>query len=190
MRSGRWGWIAGAVAGVTVLHGPAAGHRTGPPPGFTGGFGEPTCAQCHEGNEVNAFGGWVRIEGLPERYQPGERYILTVVLRADETAAAGFQLAARFAQPPHTGAPAGTLEPLDGRVALNTDPAGRRYAQHTEEGTTVPSSDGASWTLAWTAPAGGQDAVLVHVAANSANGDNSPLGDLIYTAAVRVNPTR
>ena len=39
-----------------------------PPPGHTAGFGEPSCISCHLGNDVNAFGGSVTIEGLPDRF--------------------------------------------------------------------------------------------------------------------------
>ena len=53
-----------------------------PPPGHTGGFGEPTCVICHQGSDLNAFGGGVTIEGLPSEYVQGARYLLTVLLEA------------------------------------------------------------------------------------------------------------
>lgn len=92
------GAIAAVTTFVTVGAAPALFHATAPPAGVTGGFGETTCASCHIGNDVNAFGGSVRVEGLPSAFEAGREYVLTVDLRADETAVAGFQLAARFAE--------------------------------------------------------------------------------------------
>jgi hypothetical protein len=176
-----------AVTAVALLFPGAAVplfHAAAPPVGHTGGFGEPTCLKCHTGDPVNAFGGSVRVEGFPKRYTPGRAYPLTVVLRADETAVAGFQLAARFIGGDGGEGGAGSLRTLDGRVAVTFDEHGQPYAHQTEAGAAVADPAGSSWTLEWVAPPGGGD-VLLHVAANSGNGDNSPLGDLIYTAEVR-----
>ena len=151
-----------------------------PPAGFTGGFGEASCLFCHTGNEVNAYGGEVRIAGLPEAYAPGEAYVLTVILEADETSTAGFQLTARFPGGDRRGADAGSLESVDGRTA-RTDSAGTSYLHQSEAGFLPPHTRGSSWSLEWTAPGSGET-VAFHVAANSGNGDESPLGDLVYLA--------
>jgi hypothetical protein len=92
-----------AGAGSARVHGRAFPY--GAPPGTTGGFGEPTCMQCHFDGELNAAGGSLDVDGLPERYTPGETYRLIVRLRHAGTAAAGFQLSARTAD----GAQAGVL---------------------------------------------------------------------------------
>lgn len=180
--------LAGLAAALTVLGAAAPGawrHATGPPPGHTGGFGEPTCAICHEGDEVNAFGGAVAIHGLPDAYRPGEPYVLTVVLEAPETGVAGFQLAVRYADGDQQGRPAGVLAGLDARVAVTRSAAGQPYVHHTVLGSAVAASDGSSWLVEWTAPPEG-GAVVFHVAANSGNGDNSPLMDLVYTSQATV----
>lgn len=169
-----------SIAAVVLLLGAAAvpvTQRSDPPLGYTGGGGEASCVACHGGNEVNDFGGRLDLDGLPDRYTPGEKYILTVTLLAEETSIAGFQLAARLAN----GNQAGTLEAVDTRVVVR-DSARISYAHHTESGSAPATSDRAVWSLAWTAPsAGGQ--VDVSVSANSGNGDNSPLGDLVYFAS-------
>lgn len=160
-------------------------HATGPPPAHTGGFGEPTCAECHIGEALNAYGGSVSIEGLPPAFEPGATYALSVVLRAEETGVAGFQLAARGASGPGEGAPAGTLRAVDQRVTVLPDSTGQVYAQHTQAGARSADPVGAAWTLEWVAPADPVD-VVFHVAANSGNDDNSPLGDLVFTARMVV----
>lgn len=154
----------------------------GPPAGHTGGFGEPSCQACHLEFELNAMGGSLTLEGLPERWEPGRSYPVVVVLASSDMTMAGFQLSARFSD----GAPAGVLSAVGDRVVV-VDSTGVPYAQHTPAGTDVESADLARWIVEWAAPATG-GAVTFNVAANSANGDNSPFGDLIYTHQ-RVVPT-
>jgi hypothetical protein len=100
---------------------------------------------------------------------------------------AGFQLAARFARGSAPGTQAGTLEPVDGRTAIVWDTVGHvAYIEHTRTGTAVADGS-AHWVFRWTAPpatAAAPGAVVFHVAANAANDDDSPLGDLIYAASI------
>ncbi|MDH3272708.1 MAG: hypothetical protein OEN56_15325 [Gemmatimonadota bacterium] len=110
-------------------------------------------------------------------------YLLTVVLAADETAVAGFQLSARFEE---DGVDAGGLHAVDARTA-RSDSAGTSYMHHSRVGSITHDPSGSSWSVRWTAPRSSR-AVAFHVAANSGNGDNSPLGDLVYTEAAVVPP--
>ena len=99
---------------------------------------------------------------------------------------AGFQAAVRFLDGPNRGRQAGTLEAQDGRTAVVESPDGDvLYVQQVATGTGVESPERAAWTFRWTAPPG-PGAVAFHAAGNSANGDDSPLGDLVYTTAVEV----
>ena len=175
-----------ALAGAAAVPRPPSAAE--PPAGFTGGFGEPTCLHCHIGNEVNAFGGSIRLEGLPATYVPGEAYVVTVRLQADETAVAGFQLTARVSTGPAAGANAGSLTPVDARTTTK-DSLGITYAHQSPAGTVPPDPSGSSWAVTWTAP---RDPVPValHVTGNSGNADESPLGDLVYTQEVVLEPGR
>lgn len=165
----------------------SAAHDVGPPPGVSGGFGEPTCLNCHTGEPLNAYGGSVRVEGLPDAFEPGQSYPLAVVLSAEGTVLAGFQLTARYADGGRAGDPAGVLSPLDGRVTVTSGETGQPYLHQTQAGSIPESDTGTSWMLEWRAPdAGGP--VVFNVAANSANGDQSPLLDLVYASEVRVEP--
>jgi len=171
-------WVLGG-GGRAALSSPApppAAHVFGPPAAHTGGFGEPTCHECHAEFDVNALGGRVELEGLPAAYEPGRSYAVVVSLHSSEMAAAGFQMSARF----DDGRPAGTLVAAESRVTV-VDSAGVPYAQHAPQGTRPGTPEVARWAVEWVAPATG-GRVRFHVAANSANGDNSPFGDLVYTA--------
>lgn len=173
--------VAGAAAAF-----PARRTTEGPPAGFTGGFGEPSCVTCHVGNEVNAFGGRTFVSDLPSGYEPGGEYVVSVVLEAEETSVAGFELTARFADGPERGANAGTLVPADARTAVK-DSAGVAYAHQSLAGSVTEHSSGSSWTITWIAPRS-EHPVALHLAANSGNADDSPLGDLVYTHEAVIAP--
>lgn len=161
------------AAGSARVHGRA--YPFGAPPGTTGGFGEPTCLMCHMGAELNDPAGSLTIEGLPERYTPGQAYRLIVRLRRPQMTAAGFQLSARTA----VGAQAGTLAVPQGATAVKVETSARtQYAGHTEPGSRLATPGAAEWQVVWTAPAAGP--VTFSAAANAADDDRSPMGDYVY----------
>lgn len=176
------------LAGLAFLWAPVLGtmYADGPPPAHTGGFGEPTCRECHFDGEVNAPGGTLAIEGVPEIYIAGERYVVTVTLSRPEMQRGGFQLAARFADGEREGRQAGSLRALSDRAGVTSGPDNEvLYAQHTEPGTALVSPDTARWTVEWTPPESGEGSVVFHIAANTANGDDSAFGDLIYLRSIQ-----
>jgi hypothetical protein len=182
---------AAGVVGAAAVAAPAARASAYPdhvPPGYTGGFGEPTCAQCHTGTAPNAGGGSLELEGLPRRYEPGEAYRLTIVLRDGELARGGFQLAARFAEGKRRGAQAGGLRSVSSRAEIVVDSAsGVRYGRHTLRGTADRQPEATRWTLEWTAPREG-GTVSFDAAANASNYDDSALGDHVYTLHAVASP--
>jgi hypothetical protein len=188
----RAGWVLGVGCGA-LLVGATPGaeasrseYRDGPPPGFSGGFGESTCQGCHGERELNEPGGKVVLEGVPEHYVAGQAYALTVTLTRTGIAVGGFELTARFEQ---GGAQAGTLSvPPDaaGRVAVAKD-RDVEYAHQRQTGSELVAPDTARWTVSWTAPAQG-GTVQFNVAANAANLDDSTSGDFIYTAVEKAAP--
>lgn len=164
--------------------------KTGPPPGHTGGFGEPTCRACHSDAGLNEPGGTLTISGAPGAYEPGRTYELEVVLRRAGMLRGGFQLAARFADGAAAGTQAGVLAPRDGRSTVIWDTVSHiSYIEHNLGGTALVG-DAGRWTVRWTAPAKAGGGVIFSTAANAANDDDSPLGDFIYTTALRVASTR
>lgn len=187
-RARAWRTLAafGAFVPCAAAAAAAAGgaYVDGPPPGHAGGFDEPSCHACHFENALNAEGGALEIEA-PPRYSPGAQYTLRLVIRHPELRRAGFQLAARFAAGPDRGKQAGVLRvaPEIGRVTRLNDVA---YAHHVRAGTQVERAGEATWSIEWTAPGRATADVIVHVAANAANNDNSEFGDRIYTASATV----
>ena len=164
---------------------PEAAYLDGPPPAHAGGFGDDTCHACHFENDLDAPGGSLAISGLPGTPDPSQTYRITVSLERADMRRAGFQLVARTSEGDSAGAPAGTLQALDGdeRVQVVTAPDGASYAQHTEDGTALTGPGVSTWTFAWRPSAAGPTAVIFHAAANAANDDASEFGDFIYTTS-------
>jgi hypothetical protein len=165
---------------VQSLIRPAASHgyAEGAPPGFTGGFAEQSCDACHFHAAPNTGPGKLTIEGVPDRFIPGQAYRVTIALRQPGMKLAGFQLSARFKD---DGAQAGTLateRASDTRVGIETQ-SGVQYAAQRREGAAVVAPNESRWTLTWTAPSATRT-VVFHVAANGANGDERADGDYVY----------
>ena len=178
-----------------------AAHPDGAPPGHTGGFGEPTCAECHFDAPVNPSDGSLSVEVVPAG---SAAWALRVRLRADGMARGGFQLSVRSTDEAGKGGQVGTLLSPGERVAV-TDSAGIQYATHTAAGNGPAAGDSLVWEVLWAPPgrepgqrfpSGGRDSVplegqtsfargtvlVIHVAANAANDDASPFGDRVFTA--------
>lgn len=154
-----------------------------PPLAHTGGFGEPTCHACHFDQPLNAPDGALTLAGLPDQYEAGTPYEITVTVHHPDLSRGGFELSARFTD----GGPAGTLRTGTGRAAVSTEEAaGVQYAYHTAAGTTPTAPDSVAWTLTWTAPSRA-DSVVFHASANAANFDASEFGDFVYTAQQHSN---
>ena len=65
------------------------------PPAHTGGFGEPDCTACHFDLVAKSGTNNLVLEGLPEVYEGGKTYDLTVRLADADMRIAGFLLSAR-----------------------------------------------------------------------------------------------
>ncbi len=194
---GKHGWrcltmlIAVAFGSATVKTGTAGFvHVEGAPPGYTGGFGEATCTECHIGSPEDDDPSSLQLEGLPESYAPGSEYRVTVRLRSFEMFAAGFQGAFRFADTDRrSGQTAGEVTPEDGRTQIVIDAdTGVEYIQHTQAGSAAGGQE-AEWAFRWRPP-NTPGPVMFHIAANSGSGDNSPLDDLVYIRAISLAPKR
>jgi hypothetical protein len=167
--------------------GSAKAYPAGPPPGVTGGFGEPTCSQagCHVTyrlNEGKAGGlGDIVITGFPKQYEPGKSYPVKMTITHDsaDRGAFGFQLAVRVKE---SRAQAGELK-ATGTGTQVVEENGIQYMEQTLEGTLSNVFE-----FTWVAPATTAGEVVVNAAGNAGNGDGSPEGDYIYATSIDVAP--
>ncbi len=189
--------LLGFALGWTVPGG-AAANSDGPLPGFTGGFGEATCHACHFDAPEEPGEGELVLEGVPEAYEAGAEYPVTVTLRDPRLQRAGFQLTARFAgeggghgtgaglQAGRLLAPGASKSPRVEVVEHLEPPV--LYARQTLAGTEPVAAHEASWTLRWIAPEEAGGPVVFHAAANAANYDDSEFGDVVHTTTARSRP--
>jgi hypothetical protein len=157
--------------------------RDGPPVRVTGGFGEDNCSVCHAGQPLDEPAGRLTLGGLPARLTPGTTYALTLELARPGLKAAGFQLAIRDVD---DGTQAGRLEAAGtarDRVAV-IDSRGVQFAQQTAPEIQPGMADAVRWPLTWTAPAR-PGRIAVDAAAVAGDGDDSELGDHVYTFEIR-----
>jgi hypothetical protein len=175
--------IAGGVLVLTAAAG-APAYRDGAPAGHTGGFGEPHCGTCHFSDAPVHRAGMAAIHA-PARYRPGKSYDITVTVRHPDLKAAGFQLSVRFMDGERDGSQAGRLEPVDARTQVSFGPGDVTYAGHSVVGARAAEPGVGRWTLRWTAP-DPPGTVVVHLAANAANDDDSEFGDRIFLADQRI----
>lgn len=132
--------------------------------------------------------GSLRLDGFPAVYAPGSDYVLTVALTRPGLARGGFQFAIRFSDGEMSGEQAGQISPLDHRSNAARAPNDVWYVFQTLRGTEPTRPDSSEWTVAWTAPAGGN--VVLHIAGNAGNGDNSEFGDHVYVIDTASRPLR
>lgn len=156
----------------------------GPPPAVTGGFGEETCARCHNDYDLNAGRatglGDLAVSGLPTQYEPGKAYPVRVeVAHTQDRQAWGFELAARVTE---GGRQAGDLKPIDAKTQIQVE-KDIQYVTHTADG--VFSN---VFEFSWVAPGSAVGDISVNVVGNAANGDLSPTGDYIYSTSVPIAP--
>lgn len=169
--------LAGSLLALPVL----AAYQNGPMPGVTGGFGGPTCTMCHQGQPPGPRDGKLSLEA-PREFRPGQIYQLRITLARRNLSVGGFEIAARFQSRPAVGAQAGALRSLDPRTQVIVGANGVQFAQHTEAGSRAVPPGTLTWVVEWHAPDEAPGNVVFHVAANTTNGDASPLGDRIHTA--------
>ncbi len=177
------------VTGSMMYYDPTP-YADGPPPGHTGGFGEPTCHQCHADRPGNDPRLLIAIAGLPEVHIAGEEYDLKMIVSHPEMKAGGFQVSARYNSGERAGQQAGRIAlPHDrgqfGPVRTIADSAGVVYVSHASP----IEGDSVAWSMLWTAPEA-DDPVIFHIAANASNHDDSEFGDRVGSVSFVSLPQR
>lgn len=150
-------------------------------PAMTGGFGEATCRSCHFDAPLNDTQGNMGLLGIPDTAVSGSRYTLTVTVSHPELRRAGFQITVRDS----VGRQAGLFKSLDERTL--TQAAGDNdvaYMNHSEAGSEPTGKGMARWEFEWVPAKSGT--VFLHWVANAGNGDESALGDFVYSDSTAV----
>ena len=190
VRPTRWWQLVLAAAMIPLVLYAYDGDPTGPPTEHTGGFGEPTCTECHLDFPLNSGTGSVTIAvrdlagNSVASYSPGQTYQITVRV-ADPNPTQkrwGFQMSARA----EDDSQAGNLIPgTDGFTMLDLPTFnGIQYMSHTFVGTRNGTLGGVNFSFRWAAPAVSVGDVVFNAAGNAANGDSDPGRDRIYSTSL------
>ena len=165
-----------AVSGLFALaHQAAQAYPEGAPWGTASPAAPESCSNCHYDYEPVNDSRALRIDGLPRIATPGAEYELVVRLNADDARVSGFQLLALA-----EGRSAGYFRSDDDNV--------ESIGSSTRSTRPETAADGAAWSLTWKAPQSDNLPIVMYLAANASNDDQSPLGDTIHyrTFVVRV----
>ena len=195
MAPGKFTRIAQAAALGTALPLLLLAYLSGPDAGVSGVPEEDSCTECHTGPSGSGNVTVTFPRGLT--YTPGAKQHLVVNIADSAQQRWGFQLTARQAN--SSGTQAGTFTPgADGYTQLVctqtnfrseafgnaclTNGMALQYIEHTQIGTRLGTTGGATFEFDWTPPAASVGNLVVYVAALAANGDNTAHGDHTYTA--------
>jgi len=140
----------------------------------TGAPSEGNCTGCHGGTANSDANGSVSIKvlGDPVKYVPGTTYDVQVTTAYNGKGKFGFALAARMASK-------GTLGV--GKLTGGTDMQVSDYITHTHSSNT--GTNKRTWNFTWQAPLDATEPIVLYAAGLAANGDNSNIGDKVYTTS-------
>ena len=151
------------------------------PPTKTGAAGAPdngeTCISCH----ASSGNGSLVVSDLPNQYQPGEKYTLSVKLSQSGRQRWGFILTALD----QNGNQAGTFESNDANTQVFSA-SGRQYIGHTSSGTAAGQSNSNTWLMDWIAPAIDTGKISFYASGNAANNNGQNTGDNGYKTEVSI----
>ena len=162
------------VASVLVVAGSLAAMSAN---AMSNGAPQLQCIQCHVGADKNPAE--FVVEGLPEAYEPGKEYRITIRITKgpdcpEGASCGGFAITAS----------AGSLIVVDPANTMeSTTATGEKFLTHTKEG-----SMRREWTVAWKAPETAAGDVTFRIAVIAANGDGSFNGDSYGYKEIVVKP--
>ena len=153
-------------------------NSSGSIPARTGAPGETTCASasCHLGtpNSGNATIDLLLDDSLAN-YTPGTTHKVQISIANPQTASKnGFQVIALDSLANSVG----TFELIDENQTKLIENADKTYITHSAGG-----NGATSWEMNWTAPAEDAGEITFYFAVNDANGNNSRMGDQVYTGS-------
>ena len=146
----------------------AAAYPEGAPWGSAHPEAQESCSSCHYDYEPVTDSRSLRLEGLPDRVEPGHGYPLELQFEASDAEVSGFQILASD----------GRFESSAADIESRADASRSIAVRH--------RSSCFRWPLIWIAPDKAGVIVRLYLAASSANDDQSPLGDRIHYRTVNI----
>jgi len=149
----------------------------------TGAPGEQTCQQCHDDYALNSGNGYVALTGLPERYEPGKAYVLTVTVYFPDMTRFGFEITAVAET---SGESAGSFSCVDTTQTMVSQ--GGKYIKSSRNGLMCDTTGMKAWQIMWNSPSKADSAVTFYACGAACDNDNDEGDDWIYTCMMTVPP--
>lgn len=153
--------------------------NNGGQPALTGAPGEQNCTACHSGSTLNG-NSENQLTVLNSQFQPvtmytpGTTYTVSLSMTS-APAKKGFSATILDGSNARAGSLIGSG--IGGTQDFQNGPGTRDYVSHMASSNTSSTT---LWAWNWTAPATNVGDVTFYVATNSANGNNTTTGDMIY----------
>lgn len=164
---------------------PVLAHQTGADPGFSGAPRDSNCTACH-GGKPNTGAGKVALSFAGgTTYIPGQKQRVTVSISDPAARRWGFEVSPRLVSDASNKS-IGTMASMDTNTQVLPSAGSLQWITHTLAGTRLGTTGSITFEFDWTAPDSNVGDIDFYAAANSANGNSQPTGDLIYTVNARL----
>ena len=171
-----WGFILFVITITCFGYSSRPPTRTGAPSIPDNGQ---TCISCHG----SSSSGSLVISNLPNQYESGQKYIITIKLSQSGQRRWGFILTALD----KNGKQAGNFANINAKTQIFSS-KGRQYIGHTSIGTAAGKENSNTWLLNWTAPRLEVGSISFYASGNAANNNFGISGDNGYKTQVTIEP--
>lgn len=145
--------------------------------------GDGTCRDCHSSYGLNAGDGYIKLTGLPEKYECGKAYILTVTVYSPDKSQFCFVMTAEAED---DGYPAGTFSCID---STETCIKGNgEYIETTKMGCMGGVNSMKTWQIQWNSPSMAESAITFYGCGLGGDGGGNKGGDCVYTCKMSIYP--
>jgi fibronectin type 3 domain-containing protein len=142
-----------------------------------------TCQGCHDEYQLNYGDGYVKLEGLPSGYEPGQSYTFNVVLYSPDRNRCAFELTSVAKEEGHA---AGSFSCVDTVVTMID--TGGKYIKTTKNCLDTGSGGSTSWEVRWNSPSKAESDITFYLVGMGSDADNDEDGDITYTCMMTLCP--
>ncbi len=160
-----------------------AGAYVNHPDSRTGAPGEGTCRDCHSSYGLNTGSGNIMVMGIPEMYDPGTAYTLTVRVYSPDRSQFCFELTAVADDGTSS---AGSFSCLDSTQTCVV--GGGKYIKTTKMGCMDATDYTKTWDVQWSSPSKAESAITFYGCGLGGDAEGNKGGDHVYTCKMTTYP--
>ena len=149
----------------------------------TGAPGEGTCRDCHSSYGLNTGAGEIMVMGIPEMYDPGQSYTLTVKVYSPDMSQFCFELTAVAED---DDAPSGSFACIDSTETCVR--GGGKYIKTTKMGCMGATDYTKTWDVTWKSPSKAESAITFYGCGLGGDAEGNKGGDRVYTCKMTTYP--